>query len=408
MDKKVLDDIVAFIDKYFVNGNKKQSIINISILIKYLSTVDTSDFDYDCFCYILKESSKINSLIDFIIKSEDRDFYMRDFFISNIVYTYVSENELDIDLDSEIKESNIINVSDLFDYDDDPIDTKTNSLDLIKLYKRDIKDAVPFTQEEEIEIFKRYKKATGRLKEQIKNEIIFHNLRYVFNLAYKKQIGINIPLGDLIQEGSIGLMKAVERFDLSKECKFSTYARSWIIQSMNVAIAEQLRNITGYGNEQLVKIYRVIEEYRSMYGEAPDEYYIANILNMNVSRVQELLLMSNIISLNKRISADNDIEQHELQDFVAVEEEDNGIFGSLAARIDFKDAVLSSPYLTDKEKKVIDLRYGLSLGRMDTLENIGKILNISRQRVFLLEKKSIKKLMKDPRVRTYNPRTENN
>lgn len=400
MDMEVLDSIVSFINTNFIDGDNKRHVKNLFIFIRYLSNIDYQDFDYDCFKYILDNSTKINFLMDFILKSKDRSFYIQNQFIYSLLSTYIFENKLDIDLD--VKEEKEEKEKIDYDFLEDPIDPKTNSLDSEKLFKRELAGAVPYTELEEIEIFTKYKKATGYKKEQIRNEIIYHNLRYVYNLAAKKSFGRNISINDLIQEGSLGLMKAIDKFDLNKGYKFSTYSRWWIKQAMNTAIAGHYRNVTAYANEQISKIYRVIREYEMTYGEKPDEYYISEKTGINLRRVQELLTITDIVSLNEKVNND-EIDSYELQDLLIAEEEDNGIFDSYAARIDFRNAVLTSPYLDDRQKRVIDLRFGLNKGRMETLEDVGKRIGVTRERVRQIEAKSIRNLRKDQKIRTYNP-----
>ena len=138
------------------------------------------------------------------------------------------------------------------------------------------------------------------------------------------------------------------------------------------------------------------------YGEKPDEYYISEETGINLRRVQELLTITDIVSLNEKVNND-EIDSYELQDLLIAEEEDNGIFDSYAARIDFRNAVLTSPYLSDRQKRVIDLRFGLNKGRMETLEDVGKRIGVTRERVRQIEAKSIRNLRKDQKIRTYNP-----
>ena len=408
MNQEVLDNIVKYINSSFIDGNERVQISNLSSFVKYLDDINTDEIDYDSIVYIINKAPKINNLLIMIIDSLDRDIFMKHPFISSLVYAFASENKIDFDIDFNESVKKVEGEAPAYEDYGDVTENRKRDLDLIKLYKRDIGPIEKYTKEEEIEVFKRYKKAKGIAKESIRNEIMLHNLKHVFVMAVDKHIGKVLPLGDLIQEGNIGLIKAIEKFNLDKGIRFSTYSRYWINQAMNVAIAEQSGNIKFYyrSSTDLNKIYKVINNYQMLYGDTPDEYYIAKEVGFSTNRVVKLLLLSDVISLDDYVKNDKGEKDSRVQDLIPAEEEDHGIFQSLAARMDFKDAILSSSYLTDNRKLILDLRFGLTNGRCETLENIGKRLNLTRQRIEVLEKKAIKDIKKDPRVNTYNPALE--
>ena len=191
--------------------------------------------------------------------------------------------------------------------------------------------------------------------------------------------------------------------------KFSTYATWWINQAMDRAIADQARTIRipVHSVDLLNKIIGVIRNYEAMYDETPDEYYIAYELGVNPNRVKELLLMSQTVSLNEKVNNDDGREESELGDFIPAEEEDNGIFEDSISRMEFRDAVMSSTRISDRDKKILALRFGLTpSGKIETLENVGKEYNVTRERIRQIEGKAIRRLRLDPKVRKYNPRGE--
>ncbi|MBR4178273.1 MAG: sigma-70 family RNA polymerase sigma factor [Bacilli bacterium] len=400
MEREKLDAIVVYINKNFIDGAEKQHYSNLRGLIKYLNTREINDIELEECNYILENAPKINFLLDFILKCNERDFYMGHGVIGSLVYSYMNLNNIDIDLDdkkSEEKEEEI-----------GAIDHRTKDLDIMKIYNNELNGIRPYTSEQEKEIFEKYSNSTGYKREFLRNDIVEHNLRLVRKMAGKKT-GKGLSKEDLIQEGNLGLMKAIEKFDVSMGYKFSTYATWWINQAMDRAIADQARTIRipVHSVDLLNKIIGVIRNYEAMYDETPDEYYIAYELGVNPNRVKELLLMSQTVSLNEKVNNDDGREESELGDFIPAEEEDNGIFEDSISRMEFRDAVMSSTRISDRDKKILALRFGLTpSGKIETLENVGKEYNVTRERIRQIEGKAIRRLRLDPKVRKYNPRGE--
>ena len=259
-----------------------------------------------------------------------------------------------------------------------------NNLNLMSLYLSDIQKYRLLTKEEEQELFKRIREEND---DQARQLLILSNLRLVISTA-KKLLGNGLPLIDLISEGNIGLIKAVNKFDYDKGHRFSTYAVWWIKQSIKKAIINTGRDIRipSYKYEQLTKVNKVITEYTNRHGEAPSIEYIAKEVELKETKVVLLLNeFQDVISLNETIG-DNIYLEDVIGEDASVEEE----MIKEDQLIEMRE--LLEKILSDREKKILELRYGLYDNKIHTLKEIGEILNITRERVRQIEKKAIIKL----------------
>ena len=265
--------------------------------------------------------------------------------------------------------------------------------DPVRMYLKEIGKVSLLSADEEIELAKRMEKGDEAAKKRLAEA----NLRLVVSIA-KRYVGRGMLFLDLIQEGNLGLIKAVEKFDYRKGDKFSTYATWWIRQAITRAIADQARTIRipVHMVETINKLIRVSRQLLQELGREPTPEEIAEEMDMNVDRVREILKISQEpVSLETPIGEEEDSH---LGDFI---QDDNvPVPADAAAFTLLKEQlveVLST--LTDREQKVLRLRFGLDDGRARTLEEVGKEFNVTRERIRQIEAKALRKLRHPSRSR---------
>ena len=265
--------------------------------------------------------------------------------------------------------------------------------DPVRMYLKEIGKVSLLSADEEIELAKRMEKGDEAAKKRLAEA----NLRLVVSIA-KRYVGRGMLFLDLIQEGNLGLIKAVEKFDYRKGYKFSTYATWWIRQAITRAIADQARTIRipVHMVETINKLIRVSRQLLQELGREPTPEEIAEEMDMPVDRVREILKISQEpVSLETPIGEEEDSH---LGDFI---QDDNvPVPADAAAFTLLKEQlveVLST--LTDREQKVLRLRSGLDDGRARTLEEVGKEFNVTRERIRQIEAKALRKLRHPSRSR---------
>ena len=265
--------------------------------------------------------------------------------------------------------------------------------DPVRMYLKEIGKVPLLTAEEEVELAKRM--AEG--DEEAKKRLAEANLRLVVSIA-KRYVGRGMLFLDLIQEGNLGLIKAVEKFDYSKGFKFSTYATWWIRQAITRAIADQARTIRipVHMVETINKLIRVSRQLLQELGREPTPEEIAKEMDMPVERVRDILKISQEpVSLETPIGEEEDSH---LGDFI---QDDNvPVPAEAAAQTLLKeqlDEVLDT--LTEREQKVLRLRFGMNDGRARTLEEVGKEFDVTRERIRQIEAKALRKLRHPSRSR---------
>ena len=265
--------------------------------------------------------------------------------------------------------------------------------DPVRMYLKEIGKVSLLSADEEIELAKRMEKGDEAAKKRLAEA----NLRLVVSIA-KRYVGRGMLFLDLIQEGNLGLIKAVEKFDYRKGYKFSTYATWWIRQAITRAIADQARTIRipVHMVETINKLIRVSRQLLQELGREPTPEEIAEEMDMPVDRVREILKISQEpVSLETPIGEEEDSH---LGDFI---QDDNvPVPADAAAFTLLKEQlveVLST--LTDREQKVLRLRFGLDDGSARTLEEVGKEFNVTRERIRQIEAKALRKLRHPSRSR---------
>lgn len=258
--------------------------------------------------------------------------------------------------------------------------------DPVKIYLKEIGRVPLLTAEEEIELAQRMAKGDPYAKKRLSEA----NLRLVVSIA-KRYVGRGMQFLDLIQEGNLGLIKAVEKFDHTKGFKFSTYATWWIRQAITRAIADQARTIRipVHMVETITKVKKVSSQLLHKNGHDPSPEEIAQELEMPVERVREIMrIAQDPVSLETPIGEEEDSH---LGDFIPDDEAPAP--AEAASLILLKEQlgeVLST--LTEREEKVLRLRFGLEDGRSRTLEEVGKEFNVTRERIRQIEAKALRKL----------------
>ena len=258
--------------------------------------------------------------------------------------------------------------------------------DPVRMYLKEIGNVPLLSGEEEVELAKRVEQGD----EEAKKKLTEANLRLVVSIA-KKYVGRGMPFLDLIQEGNMGLMKAVDKFDYTKGYKFSTYATWWIRQAITRGIADTGRTIRVpvHMVETINKTLRMTRTLLQELGREPTPEEVAARLNVPVARVRDVLKISrDPVSLDTPIGEEDDSHLGDfIEDDTALSPSDSAAFSML--REELKSALES---LTDRERQVIELRFGLLDGRARTLEEVGKEFNVTRERIRQIEAKALRKL----------------
>ncbi|HHU78191.1 MAG: RNA polymerase sigma factor RpoD [Caldicoprobacterales bacterium] len=296
---------------------------------------------------------------------------------------YETLESLGIDVMDEVTEEETVS-----EKEDDSISVPegVNIDDPVRMYLKEIGKVPLLTAEEEIDLAQRM----GQGDESAKRKLVEANLRLVVSIA-KRYVGRGMLFLDLIQEGNLGLIKAVEKFDYQKGFKFSTYATWWIRQAITRAIADQARTIRipVHMVETINKLIRVSRQLLQEYGREPLPEEIAAEMGIPEDKVREIMkIAQEPVSLETPIGEEEDSH---LGDFIP--DDDAPAPAEAAAFTLLKEQLMDVlDTLTSREEKVLRLRFGLDDGRARTLEEVGKEFNVTRERIRQIEAKALRKL----------------
>ena len=312
-----------------------------------------------------------------------------DFDTDQLASIISSCEQLNIEIVDDSVADDVLNDNDLNMSDDLEMTLSTEGIaidDPVKIYLKEIGRVPLLSPDEETELAKRMAEGDSYAKKRLSEA----NLRLVVSIA-KKYVGRGMQFLDLIQEGNLGLLKAVEKFDYTKGFKFSTYATWWIRQAIPRAIADQARTIRipVHMVETITKVKKVSSQLLHETGHDPSAEEIADKLEMPAERVREIMrIAQDPVSLETPIGEEEDSH---LGDFIP--DDDAPAPADAASLMLLKEQlneVLST--LTDREAKVLRLRFGLEDGRSRTLEEVGKEFDVTRERIRQIEAKALRKL----------------
>ena len=315
------------------------------------------------------------------------------------ILDFLEANNIDVlrITDDDVDDEMLLDVDDEDEIEVEKIDLSVpdgvSIEDPVRMYLKEIGKVPLLAAEEEIGLAKRMELGDQEAKKRLAEA----NLRLVVSIA-KRYVGRGMLFLDLIQEGNLGLIKAVEKFDYRKGYKFSTYATWWIRQAITRAIADQARTIRipVHMVETINKLIRVSRQLLQELGREPTPEEIAAEMNMPVERVREILKISQEpVSLETPIGEEEDSH---LGDFI---QDDNVPVPADAAAFTLLKEQLEEVLgtLTEREQKVLTLRFGLEDGRARTLEEVGKEFNVTRERIRQIEAKALRKLRHPSRSR---------
>ncbi|GIM44742.1 RNA polymerase sigma factor SigA [Collibacillus ludicampi] len=362
MAKKVKDGetkemTIEQVKQELIETGKKRGILTYNEIMDKLSVFDQDPDQIDEFFeYLSEQGIEVMNESEDIVEDDDED-----------AHPHVEDDE-DFDLDD-------LSV---------PPGVKIN--DPVRMYLKEIGRVPLLSAEEEIELAKRIEQGD----EEAKRRLAEANLRLVVSIA-KRYVGRGMLFLDLIQEGNMGLIKAVEKFDYQKGYKFSTYATWWIRQAITRAIADQARTIRipVHMVETINKLIRISRQLLQELGREPTPEEIAAEMDMSPDKVREIMkIAQEPVSLETPIGEEDDSH---LGDFI---EDQDALAPADAAAYELLKEQLEDVLdtLTEREENVLRLRFGLDDGRTRTLEEVGKVFGVTRERIRQIEAKALRKL----------------
>mgnify|MGYP002561073426 FL=1 len=365
-----MKEILLFLENNIHTDDNNSINKSIDDIIDYFNCLD-ENYDFEFLMGILKKSNRLNELIRYISNNDITNF-KSDYPIGDLLLTY-----------------SIINTRDSYlkPYQTD----KDKGIMTISSYIRNLPKNL--TEEQE-----RLLSMKIHTDESAKKLFIESNLRLVVFVA-NQYINQELPFADLIQEGNLGLLRAVEMFDYNKGVRFSTYAVRWIRQYIKRAILSKGRvvKLPFLLNEQTRKMNYLIDEYESRYGKYPSLEELSDMMNLPINKIKELIEYSyDAVPLSTEVKGNKNDETTELMNVIEDENTSNYVkeFIQRETNYDIRRALFTSPRISDKAKMILALRYGFFNGECWTLERIGKIYGVTKQNIAQIESTALKRLRK--------------
>lgn len=365
-----MKEILLFLENNIHTDDNNSINKSIDDIIDYFNCLD-ENYDFEFLMGILKKSNRLNELIRYISNNDITNF-KSDYPIGDLLLTY-----------------SIINTRDSYlkPYQTD----KDKGIMTISSYIRNLPKNL--TEEQE-----RLLSMKIHTDESAKRLFIESNLRLVVFVA-NQYINQELPFADLIQEGNLGLLRAVEMFDYNKGVRFSTYAIRWIRQYIKRAILSKGRvvKLPFLLNEQTRKMNYLIDEYESRYGKYPSLEELSDMMNLPINKIKEFIEYSyDAVPLSTEVKGNKNDETTELMNVIEDENTSNYVkeFIQRETNYDIRRALFTSPRISDKAKMILALRYGFYNGECWTLERIGKIYGVTKQNIAQIESTALKRLRK--------------
>ena len=392
------------------NDNKNIEIVDkdseeiYQDIINYIKKLDKKD-DKKAFLNLVNYFKENNTVINEEEYKELIDNYQ---FISNALNTLMSndefqelveDNEYIICFMETYNDKNEKNTTDSFEdevnnYEEVESDVSSALDDPVAIYLKETKRFPLLTHEATMELFRKYKEDGDK---KAKQKIIEHNLRLVVDIA-KRYSNNGIEFSDLIQEGNMGLIKALDKFDYTKGFRFSTYATWWIRQSINRSIFDNGKTIRipVHAHEAISKIKKVRNQLTQILGHEPSTEEISKATGYEVDKIREMERISQLtVSMETPVGDETDST---LGDFIADDQAENAV--QIAENSYLREVLLATLDTLDaRQKEVIEMRFGLTNGKLMTLDEVGKKYNVTRERVRQIEHQALSRLRRKIKIK---------
>ena len=401
----IIEDLIAYARKNFKRGKILVQTKNLAKLAEYIrdNNIDTEKFDIDDYLTMITKCKAIDNMVAVILGSNNYTEYLSNNFFCGLAYAYADENGIDLKtdvFDDEAEED----ITDVLDHYVNETVAHNKDLDCLNIYLKAIGQYETFTPEEELEMFKKYTESEGETKEYYAQEIANHNLKLVVSVA-KKFTGRGLDLDDLIQEGSIGLMKAIEKFDYKRGFKFSTYATWWIRQNVSRSVIDTGKTvrIPVHMADQISKMNYVEKQLTATLFREPTIKELAQELGITPERVEFLKTHSmELTSIDAPIRKDEGSEDSSLSEYL-IDPNYNENYNLQEINRQEMINIIKNSNLNEREVKVVIDRYGLETGEFKTLDDLGKDMGVTRERIRQIEAKAFRKLRRNQALKEFSP-----